>query len=262
MICFIAVAVFFSFAIKAEEGSLLVPKQLSAVDIKNKLGTRIPFDVDLVDHNGHALKLGDYFKTESSLPVVLTLSYYRCSMLCDLSLKGLINSIGKLPLKLGRDFRVLSISIDEKENHALALTKRNFCLKKLGNKFNDNGWRFHVGEVDGVKKLANSVGFKYEFDKKSGEYAHAAAIFVISPKGVLSRVLFGIEYNSIDLKLALIDASTGNVGNLWDYVLLSCFHYNPDSHRYGVYILGIVRALCVLTVLLLVFYFWMVQWKK
>ncbi|MEM7494584.1 MAG: SCO family protein [Myxococcota bacterium] len=236
-----------------ESGSLMVPRKLRGARINDdRIGRSIPLDVRLTDHNGNPVTLGGYFSA-GKRPVILTLGYYRCPMLCDLVLNGLLDAIKAMPLRLGQDYTVLSVSIHPKESVDLAGKKRAAYVRAIGQEMDvaSADWRFHVGDEAQVKRLADAVGFGYRWDPRSRQFAHGAGIFVLDPRGKLNRVLYGVEFAPRQLKLALVEASQGKVGTLFDRVLLSCFHYDPDSHRYGVAIFGVTRLVGVATVLIL-----------
>jgi protein SCO1/2 len=233
------------------EGSLHMPSELQGIQIDDKPGAQLPLDLPLVDHEGRALKLGNYFNTGDGLPVVMAVGYYGCPMLCGLVLKGLTDVMQKASFKLGKDYNVISVSIDHREKQDLAKAKRANFLTSLGVDTNTALWPFHVTEEKDIKKLAETIGFNFRYDPKSDQYAHGAGIFVFSPTGVLSRVLWGIEYKPMDFRLAIVEASQGKVGSFADKVLLSCFHFDPDSHKYGVYIFGVMRLAGLITIVIL-----------
>lgn len=232
----------------AGEGSLLIPASMQGTEIVDKPGAQVPREVVLTNHLGERVKVQDYLG--QSKPVILTLGYYQCPMLCSLVLNGLMDAIKGQSLKLGRDFSILSVSINPDEKPELAREKRENYLKALGAP-QDSPWTFALGQTQDVSRLAESVGFGFKYHAPSKEYIHSAGIFVLSPDGKLSRTLYGIAFKPNDLKMSLIDASNGKVGSLMDRIILSCFHYEPDSHKYGVYIFGVVRLAGALTILVL-----------
>ena len=240
------------------EGSLRVPHEIKGTEIIDKRGSLIPSDILLTNHRGEKIDLSNYFQEGNEKPVILTLGYYQCPMLCNLVLNGLLESLKTMSLKVGKDFRMISVSINPKETADLAKNKRANYLKSvsLGN---DADWDFYVGEESEVRRLADAVGFQYKYHERSKEYVHSAGIFILSPNGTLSRTLYGINYQASDVKMSLIDAGNHKIGSLLDRVILSCFHYNPDSHQYGVYVFGIMRLGGLLTVLVLsvmLFLYW------
>jgi protein SCO1/2 len=234
----------------SKEGSLMAPRELKDTEIIDKRGSKVPMDVMLTNHLGQPVRLGKYFNGDDHRPVILTLGYYKCPMLCSLVLNGLLEPLKTVSLKLGDDYRVVSVSINPQEDAELAAAKRKGYLTALG-ATQSGPWDFHVGEEAQVRRLADSVGFQYKYHERSKEYVHSAGIFILSPEGVLSRTLYGIAYKEADLKMALLDAGKGKIGSLLDKVILSCFHYDPDSHKYGLYVFGVMRLGGLLTVLIL-----------
>lgn len=232
------------------EGSLQTPLAMQGADISDQRGAQLPLDIELTNHLGRKVILGDYLKSGGTAKV-LTLGYYECPMLCNLVLNGLVDSVSGMSLVLGRDYDVLSVSIDAQEKIELAAQKRESYLVSAGVSPSTEVWPFNVASEQEVRRLADAVGFGYRYDESIKQYAHAAGIFVISPDGVLSRTLYGIQYKPSDLKFSLMEASSGRIGSLMDKVLLTCFHYDPDSHKYGVYIFGLMRMAGLATIVVL-----------
>jgi len=217
--------------------------------ITDKLGNKVPTDVRLTDHDGREVTLADYLHEDKAL--VLVMGYYQCPMLCSLVLNGAVESLKGVTLTPGTEYEVVVVSIDERETTEVAKAKRENYLKEWGNPEARNTFAFHTGQQSELKRLADAVGFGYVYDDEMDQFAHGAGIFVLSGEGVLSRTLFGVQYRSGDLKFALIDAANGNVGTIVDRVIMSCFRYYSDNHKYGVYIFGVVRLGGLLTLLLL-----------
>lgn len=236
-------------ALGGDMGSLMVPKELEHAQILDKRGVKIPLDIRLTNSQNKEVILKEYF-VDHKKPVIITLGYYGCPMLCTLVLNGLVETLKKISLKAGKDYQIISISIDEKEPYDLAYKKQENYLSFL-DESNKATWNFHVGNQSEVRKLADALGFNYYFDKKQNQFAHGAGFFIISPLGVLSQTFYGISFPPNDVKMSLIEAANGQIGTLLDRVILSCFHYDPDSHRYGVYILGVVRIFGAFTILIM-----------
>jgi len=230
--------------------SLVVPKALEDSQIIDKAGEKIPDNLFFTDQDGHKVNFSNIFFKNNKLPTVLLMGYYECPMLCTIIFNAFVDTIKKTKLKAGKDFRIASVSIDPKETHELAKLKQKNYMQSLGIE-NEDWWTFYVGEEDEIKKLALAIGFNYYYDQRQKQYAHGAGLFVLSPEGVLSRTLFGINFNPMDLKLALSDATSGKIGSMVDKIILSCFHYIPDSHRYGLYIFGLMRLCGVITILII-----------
>jgi len=260
------ICTFFSFCLFAEgEGSLLVPKALEGTQVEDRVGAKIPMDVKLTDDTGRVVTLSNVFSDKADKrPVILTLGYFECPMLCSLVLNGLVESLKDVSLKLGQDYRVMSVSIAPDDTYEVAKAKRENYLQSLQIKNAQAPWHFYVGDAAETKKLADAVGFGYKKDK-SGEIAHGAAIFFISPEGVLTRTLWGISFKPPDVSKALIESSEGKVGSPIARILLSCFHYNPDSRTYGVYIFGVMRLAGLVTVIIvagMLFIYWRIEKKR
>ena len=214
-------------------------------------------DLPFVDEEGRAVTLGQYFKDDK--PVILTLVYFNCPMLCNMILNGLVEGMQGIKWTAGEDFRVVTVSIDPREKPELAREKKTNYIKQLGRADAAAGWHFLTGERDDIKALAQAVGFGFRYDPDRMEYAHGAAIFLLSPDGKLTRYLYGIQFPPKQLELALVDAGQGKLGSAFDRFVLRCYHYDPASRKYGVYIWGIMRAGGVLTILLIgamLFVFW------
>jgi len=208
----------------------VLPSELEAVQVKEHLGEMLPLDVVLTDHEGRQVKLGDYFG--KGRPVIVNLGYYGCPMLCGLVLNGLTKGLKGLPYLPGREFDVVSVTIDPHEDTALAKKKRESILEELGKEGAGAGWSFNTASEAEIKRLADAVGFGYRWDEKSKQWAHAAMIVVASPEGKIARYLYGIEFDTKNLKLSLLDASEGKVGSTVDRILLYCFHYDTESKGY------------------------------
>lgn len=228
------------------------PRELKGVEILDKLGDKVPLDVELTDETGAVVKLGKYFSGErAGKPVLLTLGYYECPMLCSLVLNGTMDALKELDLKPGEDFTWVTVSIDPKETVDTARMKRDRYVEAYGRAGAEAGWHFHTGDETQVKRLADAVGFKYRWDERSEQWAHGAGIFFLGADGTLTRTLYGLTFKPDDVKFALMEASNGTVGTIAERILLSCFSYTPDGQRYGVYVLGVMRLAGVLTILLL-----------
>lgn len=218
----------------------VLPKQLETVDVEEHLGEMLPLDVKLKDHEGRDVTLGDYFTR--GRPVVVNLVYYGCPMLCGLVLNGLGKAVGQMGYLPGKEFEVVTISIDPEETTDLAAQKRQSILESAGREDAGEGWAFHTAEAGEVKRLADALGFQYHWVEKEQQWAHPAVIFVASPEGKISRYLYGIEFPPNHLKLALLDASEGKVGSTIDRLLLFCYHFDDDSKEYVLFAQRLMRA--------------------
>ncbi len=213
---------------------------IQEIDIVEHLGETIPKDLVFKDTDGKPVKLGDLLV--EGQPVVLTLVYYKCPMLCNLVLGGLNKAAKGTQLSLGEDFRAITVSIDPRETPELAAERQRGHLQALGQGEKRAEWAFLTGEQPQIKALADAVGFKYKFDPVSNQFAHGAAVMILSPEGKISRYLYGIEYNPRDLKFALLEAAGGRVGTSFDRIVMKCFKYDPATRRYDLYISGFIKG--------------------
>jgi protein SCO1 len=218
----------------------LPPAVLENVRIEEKLGNQVPLDVELVDGSGQPFRFGSVF--DGKRPVVLVLVYYECPMMCGLILSGTARAMRENGLELGRDYEAVTVSFDPEEKPAQAAERRRGYLQSLGRSDAGSDWPFLVGTAEASGALSDAVGFYYEKDLATGEWAHMAAIFVLTPEGKVSRYLYGIEYPAKDFRLALVEAAGGKVGTSFDRFLLTCYRYDPASRKYEPYAWGIVRA--------------------
>jgi len=215
------------------------------IGFDQRLGAQVPLDLVFRDESGASVRLDDLVGPR---PVVLTLVYYECPMLCSQVLNGLVRCLRAVDFAPGEDFDLVTVSIDPGETSGLAARKQRSYAAEYGAAGAAGSWRFLVGDESSIRALADAVGFRYLYDEASGEYAHASGFVVLTPEGRASRYFYGIEFPSRDLRLALVEASQGRIGSIVDQVLLLCFHYDPATGRYGFAILTVLRALGALTV--------------
>ena len=222
------------------------PELLRDVGLDQKLGSAIPLDLTFRDEHGQPVALRQFFGRK---PVVLTLVYYQCPMLCTEVLNGLLRSAKELPLEIGNDFSVVTVSIDPAERPILASVKHELYTGLYGRPGGVKGWHFLTGEQAQIKALAEAVGFRYAYDPASGQFAHPSGILLLTPEGKLARYFYGIRYPSRDLRLGLVEASQDKIGSPIDQVLLYCYHYDPTTGKYGLLISRVIQAAGALTVL-------------
>jgi protein SCO1/2 len=226
----------------------VVPEALRDVGIDQKLNHQLPLDLVFTDETGAQRPLRDYFRGR---PVVLSLVYYECPMLCTLVLNGLERAMRTVPFNAGDQFEVVTVSFDPRETPELAAAKKRAYLERYNRPEAEKGWHFLTGDESSVQRLARAVGFRYAFDRATLQWAHATAIMVLTPEGKLARYFYGVEYPARDLRLALVEASRNQIGTPTDQVLLFCFHYDPATGKYGLAILNVIRAIGVTTALAL-----------
>lgn len=208
-----------------------LPKRLEGVDVDEQLGTTIPLNIGFRDEEGQPVTLQDYF--DGSVPVVLTLNYSDCPMLCSLELNGLVEGLKKVDWTAGKEFRIVTISIDPKEQPERARKTKNRYLSQYGRPGAEPGWHFLTGSESNIQAVADSVGFRYGYNEKRKEYVHPAAVVFLSPSAKVARYLYGIEYDPRTLRLTLAEASEGKIGTSVDRFILFCFHYDANEGRYA-----------------------------
>lgn len=221
-----------------------MPSALQKVGIEQKLGEQLPLDTELKDENGNTVKLGDYF---GKRPVILALVYYECPMLCNEVLNGLTGSLKGMTFEPGKDFDIVAISFDARENDKpdLAKNKKASYMARYGHPGTEGGWHFLTGTQDSIDKVTNAAGFHYYWDDKSNQFAHAGGIMITTPQGKLSRYLYGIDYAPKDVKFGLMESAENKIGNPAEQLLLYCYHYDPATGKYGFAILRVIRLFAV-----------------
>ena len=222
------------------------PPGLKNVAIEQKLNEQVPLDTVFRDESGKQVKLGDYFGKK---PVILSLVYYRCPMLCSELLAGLEGSLKALTFDVGKEFDVLTVSFDPKDTPEDATEKKASVLKHYKRAGAADGWHFLTGSQESITALTQAVGFSYDYDPKSGQFAHSTAIMVLTPEGKIAQYYYGVEFPPRDVRLGLIQASQNKIGTLADQVLLYCYHYDPQTGRYDAMINRILQLAGGLTVI-------------
>jgi len=225
-----------------------VPAALREIGFDQNLSKRIPLDVPFKDEAGRTVAIGDYF---GKRPVVLLFAYYDCPMLCTMVINGLASALDVLALEPGRDFEIVTVSFDPRDTPQRAAAKKAAYISRYKHPGGAAAWHFLTGDQPSIDRLTKAAGFRYVWDKDTNQFAHPTGVIVLTPDGRLARYLFGIEYGPRDLRFAIIDASNGKVGTPVDALLLYCYHYDPETGRYGLAIMRTIRAAGAATVLLL-----------
>ncbi len=225
------------------------PIGLEFVGIEQHLNGEVPGNLEFRDEFGNSVKLSDYFG--HGRPVILNLGYYQCPMLCSELLEGLVGSMKALTFNIGKDFDVLTVSFDPRETTDMAAEKKRDMMKRYGRPNADRGWHFLTGKADQINALTKSVGYQFQFDEKTGQYAHATAIVMLTPDRHISGYFYGVEFSPKDLRLGLVQASQNQIGNIGDQVLLYCYHYDPRTGRYGAVISNMLKLGALATMLML-----------
>ncbi len=222
---------------------------LKDIGIDQHLDQQIPLDLQFKDEDGNTVQLGKYFK--QGRPVILTLVYYQCPMLCSEVLTGLNSAMQVMKFTAGNEYEVVTVSIDPRDTPEVAKAKKASYLKEYNRPGAEDGWHFLTGQPDNITKLAQTVGWKYRWEPKMNQFVHAAGIMLVTPQGKLAQYYYGIEYAPKDLRLGLIEASQDKIGNLVDAVLLYCYHYDPHTGKYGAVVSNMLRIGGAATILLL-----------
>lgn len=243
----------------APEGQPGFPKQgpdalLDRVGISQRLGTQLPLELEFRTSTGERRTLDSLIGRR---PVVFAFVYYECPMLCTMVLNGMLRMMNVLKFDVGREYDVITLSIDPRETEVLAAEKKKVYLDRYRRSGAVDNWHFLVGDEESITKLSSALGYDYAYDETTDQYAHGSAIMVITPDGKVSKYFYGIDYSPVDVRLALIEASEERIGSITDAILLSCFQYNPLDGKYSLVVMGVVRIAGILTVLgILAFIVW------
>jgi protein SCO1/2 len=224
------------------------PPYLENVGIEQHLDAQVPANLAFTDDSGRAVKLGDYFGKK---PLILNLVYYNCTMLCGEALSGLAGAMKMIKFDAGNQYDVVTVSFNPKETPQIAAQKKLEYLKRYGRPSAANGWHFLTGSADSINALTKAVGFQYQYDPKIDQYAHVTAIMVLTPEGRISRYFYGVDFPPKDLRMGLVEASQGKIGNAVDQILLYCYHYNPATGKYGAVVSNMLKIGGALTIVLL-----------
>jgi protein SCO1/2 len=223
------------------------PPYLENVGIEQHLDAQVPPDLAFVDDTGRAVKLGDYFGKK---PMILNLVYYNCTMLCGEALAGLTGAMRLVKFDVGNEYDVITVSFNPRETPEIAAEKKKDYLKRYGRPNSASGWHFLIGPPESIDALTKAVGFQYQYDPRIQQYAHATAIMVLTPQGHISRYFYGVDFPPKDLRMGLVEASQGKIGNAVDQVLLYCYHYDPATGKYGAVVTNMLRLGAGLTILI------------
>jgi protein SCO1 len=224
------------------------PPYLENVGIEQHLDAQVPPDLAFVDESGHPVKMGDYFGRK---PVILNLVYYTCPMLCGETLAGLTGAMRLVKFDVGKEYDVVTVSFNPHETPEMAAAKKQDYLKRYGRANAASGWHFLTGSPDSINALTKTVGFQYQYDPRINQYAHATAIMVLTAQGHISRYFYGVDFPPKDLRMGLVEASEGKIGNAVDQVLLYCYHYDPATGKYGAVVTNMLRLGAGVTIVLL-----------
>ncbi len=236
-------------AVAAKDNPGALPPQLQGVAFDQNINAQVPLNLTFHDETGATVPLSKYIG--GGKPTILALVYFNCPMLCTLELNGLVRSTRGMNLVAGKDYQVLALSFNPRETPDLAAEKKAVYMKHYDRPGGAAGWHFLTGKEDQIEKLTSTVGFRYRWDPETMTYAHASGLTILTPQGKVSRYFFGIDYSPRELRLALVDASAGHLGNPIDQVLLYCCVYNPKTGKYSILIWNVIRVFAVLVLIVL-----------
>jgi protein SCO1 len=231
----------------AQTNSATAPELPGKVAITQNLNAQLPLDLMLRDETGRVVRLGQYFNHDK--PVLLNFMYYRCPMLCPMVMDGVTSALTELRFDIGKEFDVVTVSMDPRDTPEQAAAKKDLYVKRYGRFGAANGWHFLTGPESAIRRLTNTAGFYYAYDPKTDQFAHGTALIATTSQGRISRYLYGFEYKPRDLRLALVEASAGKIGTATDAILLLCYHYDPATGKYSRTAMNFVRAGGVATML-------------
>jgi protein SCO1/2 len=253
MVCAPLTAALIAFFAASSPAKGELPAILQGVGFDQRLNERIPLDLTFTDEEGHPVHLADYFHGK---PVILVLAYYQCPRLCTLVLNGLVQGMLEMSFTAGQEFEVVTVSFDPRESWELAASKKDSYLQRYGRPGAAAGWHFLTGQEDAIRRLADSVGFRYRYDADQKQFVHASGIMILTPDGTLSRYFYDVRYSGRDLRLGLVEASQNKIGSPVDQVLLYCFHYDPTLGKYSANVMLFVRCGGVATLLAIGAFVW------
>jgi protein SCO1/2 len=228
------------------DNSKVIPPLLQGIGIDQRLNEQVPLELQFRDETGKTVKLGDYFGKK---PVILSLVYFDCPMLCTMVENGLLHSLQEVKFSVGREYDVLTVSFDPHDTPQLAAAKKALYVGLYGRKGAERGWHFLTGDEASIEQLTRAVGFRYRYDAEAKQYVHATGIMMLTPRGKIARYFYGIYYPSRDLRLGLVEASADKIGSPVDEVLLFCCRYDPNTGKYGVIISRIIQISGLITLL-------------
>jgi len=236
--------IFAALAVGVLHAGASIPQELEGVGVEEKLGTALDQNLEFVGENGRPVRLGQLLN--QGRPVILNFAYYSCPMLCSMVLNGLTSSLRELTWTPGKEYDIVTVSIDPREMYQLAASKKQAQLISFDRPA--PGWHFLADYNDNAKKLAEQAGFHYRWDKQREQYAHSAALVLLTPDGKVARYLYGIKFKSFDLRLGLTEATEGKMRSTADHLLLYCFQYDALARSYVMVARNIMRGGGALTI--------------
>ena len=240
-----------------------VPNELRGVGVTEYLNAQAPPELPFVDSSGKPVHLKDFF--DGVRPVILTVNYSNCPMLCSMQLNGLFTGLQGVPWDIGRNFQIVTVSMDPTETPARAEKTKQKYLDLYGRPGVGGGWHVLTGRDEEIHRLTHAIGYHYAYDKQQKQYAHPAVVMILKPDGRVSRYLYGIEYDPQTLRLALVEAAEGKIGSTVDQMLLYCYHYDAERGRYGPAAMKVMQAGALVTlaaIVAMLVVFWRIGEKR
>lgn len=237
--------------------ALSLSARAATADVVENLNQPVPLDAQFLNQDGTSVTLARYFKPDR--PVVITPVYYSCPTLCSIVLKGVVTMLRETGLELGKDYEIVTYSIDPNETPAQAKAKRLEMIADLGYPADTRGWDFLVGDAENIHRVSEQLGFRYQYDAQIKQYVHAAAFMLLTPEGRISRYVYGVRFPASEVRLGLIEASGGRVGTSFDRFILTCTRYDPLAQKYRLYVWGFIRGggmLVFVALATLLFFLW------
>jgi protein SCO1/2 len=235
-----------AMAAVAQDNAAVTPPQLRGVGIDQRLNNQVPLNLKFRDETGQTVTLGSYFGKK---PVILSLVYYTCPMLCTMAENGLLNALRDVKFNIGEQYEVVTVSIDPTEKPDMAMGKKAVYVGLYGRPAAKHGWHFLVDDDPDIRALAQSVGFHYNYIPETKQFAHATGITVLTPQGKVSRYFYGIQYPARDIRLALVEAASEKIGNPVDAIMLYCCQYDPHTGKYGMVVSHVLKIAGAITLL-------------
>lgn len=225
------------------------PAPLRDVAFDQRLGEQVPMDATFRDEHGRSVTLAEL---ATGKPILLVPAYYECPMLCTIVLNGVVSMLRALPFDVGNQFTVVTLSFDARETPELAAKKKEHYLGEYRRPGAAEGWHFLTGDEADIRRVTDAVGFRWQWDEASKQFAHASGVVVLTPRGRVSHYFYGVEFPPRDIRLSLVEASDEQIGSVVDALLLFCFHYDPATGRYSKIAIDAVRLGGALTLCALV----------
>lgn len=223
-----------------------MPTIINSLGVDQRLDAQVPLDLVFRDENWRSIQLGDLL---DGRPILLTLNYYNCKNICSTELDDMLGKLGNVSFGVGTEYKIVTVSINHRETPQLAAQTKRGYLRRYPRPGIETGWTFLTGDEDAIKRLTDAVGYRYAYDPATGDYAHPAALVILTPKGRISRYLYAPVYTATDLRLSLVEAANNKIGSVIDQVLLFCYRYDPTVGQYSVAILNLVRLGGIATML-------------